>query len=306
MSSNPTPDRYDEFVASCEDMADGLSQHEATIGIEQNTFAKFRADLDALLAAQAPFLAAETAQGTAYTALRSADSNGKGFIAKSIKLLAITLGTRWSDAWIATGLPDQSVSTPGSQDKRFTALAGLKAYFTANPTKESAALNITAAAATTLHTAISNARQAAGNALTFTKGKLIPRDNALRAMRRRFRATIDEIENLLPIDDPRWYDFGLNRPADPAQPGTPADVTGTALGSQRALVQYSGARRANSFNIYRQIVGADTTPVKVTNTEGTQYTLENLPVGATVKITVTGVNEAGEGPASDPVQVVVT
>ncbi len=46
--------------------------------------------------------------------------------------------------------------------------------------------------------------------------------------------------------------------------------------------------------------------MKVENTEGTQQLIEALPVGVTVQVTVTGVNDAGEGPASDPISVVVT
>ena len=49
----------------------------------------------------------------------------------------------------------------------------------------------------------------------------------------------------------------------------------------------------------------DAVPVKVINTEGTQHTIEGLTAGATVEITVTGVNDAGEGQPSAPVQVVV-
>ena len=71
------------------------------------------------------------------------------------------------------------------------------------------------------------------------------------------------------------------------------------------LVQLDGARRANSFNYYRQLP-ADAEPVKVINTEGTQHTMEGLAAGATVQITVSGVNDAGEGSASEAVSVVVT
>ena len=46
--------------------------------------------------------------------------------------------------------------------------------------------------------------------------------------------------------------------------------------------------------------------MKVSNTPGTQHTLEGLTAGTTVEITVTGVNTAGEGQPSAPVQVVVT
>ncbi len=34
------------------------------------------------------------------------------------------------------------------------------------------------------------------------------------------------------------------------------------------------------------------------NTAGTQHTFEGLPIGATVEVTVSGVNDAGEGPVS--------
>ena len=124
--------------------------------------------------------------------------------------------------------------------------------------------------------------------------------------RDRYRATIGELEQLLDDDDAKWYDFGLNRPADPAQPGQPSNVHATALGAARVLVQVDGARRANSFNYYKKVIGTDAEPVKVINTQGTQHTYENLPVGATVEITVTGVNDAGEGQPSAPVSVVVT
>ena len=306
MASNATPTTLSELLASGEDLCDGLDQHGAAIGIAQNTFALTRADLDALIAAENALSAAEGAQPAAYAALRSADSNGKGFIARAIKVLSISLGNDWSDEWLATGLPDNTVGIPGTQDKRFSALNGLAAYFTANPTKENAPLNVTAAIATTLRTAISDARVAVNNALTNSKTKLLTRNDAKDAFRARYRGAIHELEQRLGPEDPKWYDFGLNRPADPAQPGQPANVHATALGAGRVLVQLDGARRANSFNYYQQVTGTDPEPVKLLNTEGTQQTFENLPVGATIEFTVTGVNDAGEGPASEAVSVVVT
>ena len=308
MANNPTPEPYNELLAAGEDLCDGLDQHAVTIGVKQNTFALVRAELDLLIAAQASFKAAEGAQPTAYAALRSADSNAKGFIARAVKLLTFSLGNAWSDAWLATGLPDNTVGIPRTQDGRFAAVGGLKAYFLANPAKESTDpnVNVTAALATTLYTAVSNARQGVGNALNLTKDKLLLRDSAMKAFRKRFRGTVDELLLLLGEEDPKWYDFGLNRPADPAQPGVPTNVHATALGSARALIQIDGARRANSFNFYKQVVGVDAEPVKLLNDEGTQQTFENLPVGATVIFTVAGVNGAGEGQPSAPVMLVIT
>ncbi len=306
MASNPTPDPIGELIAAGEDLYDGLLQHAVSCKVKKNDPVDFRADLDALITQQNALVAAEGAEPAAYSALRTADSNGKGFIARAIKVLSISLGNGWSDAWTATGLPDQTVGVPTTQDKRFTLLNGLAAYFTANPGKENAPLDVTAAIATALRAAISDARKGVGNALRTTKEKLIDRDKAKTAFRERFRGTINELEQCLDDEDPKWYDFGLNRPADPATPGQPANVHVTPLGGGRVLIQIDGARRANSFNYYKQIIGTDAAPVKIINTQGTQHTAEALPATATLQITVTGVNDAGEGQPSEVVSVVVT
>ncbi len=305
MASNPTPTRLEELIAAGEDLCDGLHQHEATILVKQNMEAPTRANLAALIAAKDAVAAATATRTAAYNALRTADSNAKGFIAAAIKVLSISLGNDWSALWEATGLPNGIVGVPSKQDDRFTALGGLKAYFTANPAKENAPLNVTAAQATTLHAALSAARNGVGNALTASSGAAQVQEQKRDAFETRFRGAIDELEQLLAAEDPRWYDFGLNRPADASTPGQPGNVQATALGGGRVLVQLDGARRANSFNFYRQLP-ADAEPGKVINTEGTQHTIEGLGAGASVKITVTGVNDAGEGPASESVTVVVT
>ncbi len=68
----------------------------------------------------------------------------------------------------------------------------------------------------------------------------------------------------------------------------------------RVLVQIDGARRAKSYNFYKKVTGTDAEPVKLLNTQRTQQIFENLPADSTVEITVTGVNNVGEGPASEP------
>lgn len=306
--SNPTPLALNELIAAGEDLCDGLENIGVAVGIKQNTFALARADLDALIGTNNTFKAAEGEQPVAYAALRTADSNGKAFLAAAVKVLSISLGNAWSDEWIATGLPDNTVGIPGTQDARFAALGGLKAYFLANPASEvsTAKVVVTAAAANALYQAVSDARELVGQALDKTKAKLQLREPAEAQLRKRYRGVIGELGDLLEDEDSRWYQFGLNRPADPATPGAPLTVQVTALGGGRVLAQVDGARRANSFNFYKKQVNVDAQPVKVKHTDGTQWTYEGLPVGAVVEITVTGVNDAGEGLASVPVPVTVT
>lgn len=306
MASNPTPTRLDKLLAAGEDFCDGLTQHGTAIGVKQNTFVIVRADLDALIAAKNANAAAQGAQPAASAGLKTADDNGAGFISRSVKVLSISLGNEWSDEWLATGLPDNKVGVPTTQDGRFTALSGLDAYFTANPGKENEPLDVTAADAATLHTAISDARQGVAHATAHSTDTHDAREEADGVFRMRYRGGIGELEQLLGDDDPKWYDFGLNRPADSSLPDVPSNVVATAIGGGRVLVQIDGARRANSFSYYRKIAEVDEEPVKVTNTEGNQYTMEGLPAGKSVEVTVTGVNDAGEGPPSEPVSVVVT
>jgi len=308
VASNPTPDRIDELIASGEDLYDGLNQDAVNLNIKKNDPVTVRGKLDALIATNNALKAAQGAEPAAYQLLRTADSNAKGFITAAIKVISLSLGNAWSDAWVATGLPDKTAGMPGTQDKRFAALGGLAAYFTANPTMEvtTPKLTVTAALAETRYQAFSDARQAVANALSNSAAKMMPRDNAVAAFKACYRSAVDEIGECISDDDPRWYDFGLNRPADGAQPGLPMHVVASAIGSGRVLVQLAGARRANSFNYYRQITGTDPKPVKVQNTQGTQLVIDNLPAGATVQITVAAVNDAGEGQPSAPISVVVT
>lgn len=308
MATNPTPARKLELIASGEDMFDGLDKHFATIGLKKNNPTDFRACLDALITTDGAFKHAESLEPDAYTLLRTADSNTKGFIAAFIKVVSLSYGNEWNAKWIDTSLPDNKVGMPRTQDKRFGALGGMQGFFTRNPGMEltSPKITVTAALAGTLYQAHSDARKAVGNALSATAAAMKPRDAALEAFRAMYRSVVDELDEILDDDDPRWYDFGLSRPADGDQPGIPMHVVVTVMGGGKLLVQCAGARCANSFNFYRKIIGTDTDPVEEKNQPGTTYVIESMPVGATVECTVTAVNDAGEGHPSTPISVVVT
>ncbi len=308
MASNPTPEKRSKLIAASEDMADGMHQHEVAIGLEKNTEAKFRPKLEALKAGDDLFKASLTAQVAPRTAEKLADSNVKGFIASFIKTASDTLGNDWSDAWIGTGLPDNTVGIPGTKDARFTCIGTLKTYLTANPDMEVSTpkITVTAAKAALLHTALSDARNGVAAALRDSAAKEIIRDSAEAALRTSYRSAVNEIGEQLDDDDPKWYDFGLSRPSDPEQPEVPENVTATAQGGGDVLVKTDGALRASSYNYYKKVVGVDAEPVKVKHTDGEQFTIEDLPAGATVEITVAGVNDAGEGQPSAPVVVTVT
>lgn len=307
MASNPTPKKNADLIAAMEDLCDGLHQHDAALGITKNSEAVTRPKLQALILGENNFKAAESAQPATYVAERIADSNVKGFIASFIKTASDTLGNSWSDAWVATGLPDNAVAIPRTKNARFTCIGTMKQYLTDNPDMEVSTpkITVTAAKATQLHTALSGARNGVSNAQTHTADMKLIRDTAEDVVRKAYRSAVNEIGDELEDDDPKWYDFGLSRPIDPSQPDVPDNVTVELIAGGKAVVRTDGARRAHSFDYYKQVVGVDAEPVKVLNTAAEELLIENLPVGATVKFTVSGVNDAGEGQPCDPISVVI-
>jgi hypothetical protein len=88
MASNEMPDNRAKLRTLAADMIDGLHDHEAAVGVKQNTEAKLSALLAASRTKQVLFQQAEEAEDTATAALKIANSNAKGFIATARRMLA--------------------------------------------------------------------------------------------------------------------------------------------------------------------------------------------------------------------------
>ena len=305
MASNNLPDSIQELFTLGMDMADGLHAHKTAVGIKQNTEVAFRADLDATIAAQTAHLNAQAAKAGLSTAVTLADSNAKAFISAARRQLANYLGENYSQAWAATGFPDQSVGVPGTQAKREALLQALQTYFTANAGQENAALNVTAARAGTLFMAMADARNAAaeGNAVAGQKKNL--RDAAEKTLRTRMSGLIGELGQLLDDTDPVWLAFGLNLPGATNVPDPADNLVLTAGGPGTVLADWSDASRATRYRVFKQIVGVDAAMMAVATVTDSDYTFAGLPAGKTLRVKIIAANDAGQSPASDPAQIVV-
>ena len=93
MAQNPIPEPYNPLVALAEDAADGAQQHEAAIGLLQNKEAAIRNDRAALTGAETDVLAKRAGKSAATAALRTADSNGKAFIALFVRTGKVTIAS---------------------------------------------------------------------------------------------------------------------------------------------------------------------------------------------------------------------
>ena len=307
MSSNRLPNPLDDLFTLAEDMADGCHNHQAAIGLKQNTETDMRTDLAAAEAAQAVYKAALSAKTDLSTAVTIADSNGKAFISAASSVLIQFLGSTWNQAWVATGFPDQSTGVPTTQSKRQALLLSLQNYFTANPSYEvnTPKLVVTAAQAGVLFKAFSDARVAAAEGNTDAGNKKALRDAAAQNLRYRMTGLINELGQLLDDNDPLWLAFGLN---EPGASNLPDQVNGLALTAGPAgtvLSHWSSASRATRYRVFQQIDGVDAAPVNVLTTSESDATLTGLPTGKLVKIYIIAANDAGQAAPSDTTQIVV-
>ena len=305
MASNQLPDANEDLFTLGEDMADGCHAHEAAIGLKQNKEADVRADLSAAIAGQNDYKITIAAKGDLSTAVTVADSNAKSFISTTRRVLVTYLGDSWSQAWEATGFPDQSTAVPGTQGKRQALLQSLKIYFTTNPTQENAPLNVTAAQADALFTALSDARSAAANGNNIAGQKKSVRDDAIAKLRRRLSGLIAELGQLLADTDPRWLAFGLNLPGASNLPDPVDGLMLTAGGAGVVLCHWSNPPRATRYRVFKQIVGVDANFIAAATVSDSDYTFTGLPTGKTVNIRIVSANDAGEAQPSNTVQIVV-
>ena len=300
MASNTLPGNLEVLFTLAEDMANGLHDHQAAIRVLQNLENKVRADLLVAQTTQQNCLTARTAKVALTTAQTVADSNTRAFIGILREVLAVTLGSQWSAAWIATGFPNQSLAVPSKMEERQALLVALQSYLTANPNVENAPLNVTAAQAGMLFTALSNARSAVYAGMADCGQKKLLRDNAELSLRLRMRGLIDELTQLLTATDPRWMAFGLVPPAESDQPGIPEGLVLTAGLAGSVLADWANAPRATHYRVYRQVLGSDPQFVLAASVQDSDATLTGLPSGATLNVYVIAINNDGdESPPSD-------
>ena len=115
---------------------------------------------------------------------------------------------------------------------------------------------------------------------------------------------INELDQLIPEDDARWSLFGFNAPGETQTPEAVQGLTLEADGPGRVRAEWPESPRAERYLVEVLIVGQDVEFRRVATVQDSD-SLFPLPPGATVKVRVIPVNEAGEGAPSLPVEIAV-
>lgn len=313
MASTAIPLAANPLISLATDAQDGATTYGAAIGLSHNPAAGIRADLIAVIgdpAATPPVTGSRNvyhtskSNKTTATGLRqTADRSARAFCTSCVGLLKNYLGNQWNSQWQAAGFTNGSLAIP---EDTLPMLGELRGYFIANPAHENAPLGFTAAACDTRKGQLTAARADANQSVIALGTAKAANDAALKQLYTRMTGLRAELDQLLPDDDPRWYAFGFDRPADGTRPGPVSQLVLTPGGPGMVFADWDDARRAERYRVFKQITGVDAAPVEVTGTaSNSEYTLTGLPSGATVQITIRAANSSGDGPVSEMVSVTV-
>ncbi|MFM2296030.1 MAG: hypothetical protein RLZZ350_2443 [Verrucomicrobiota bacterium] len=305
MNSNKLPDSTVGLISLATQAVSGCNGHEAEIGLHQNTETNVQIDLDATRAAVLVYDEATATKVAATAARNAADTAARACLAAVRAVLVLRYGAEWSDAWLPTGFPDGSNAIPDTVDARAELLFELHGYFTAHPAHENAPLGVTAALAQTNGDALSGGINMLAENIVIAGQKKVLRDAAVLALRKRLRGLINELEQLLDENDPRWIAFGLTPPGTPATPEIPVAPTLTAGTHGIVIASWPVATRADYYRVFKQVVGVDAAFVYVDHPSDTGLLLHGLPTGATVKVCLSAANSHGESQRSEVAQLVV-
>ena len=308
---NTIPDAYDAVVQLLEDAADGAQTHGPALGLTHNNEPKLRLDLTTLVGTPAGpgntppavpgrkslWNTAQATKSAKTAALRTIQSNNRFLARTCIRSLMPVLGEDWNSAWQTAGFEGGSLAVPANP---LPLLQQLRAYYAANPTRETANVNgiaCTAAACEAAAQAISTAQSESNQSNTDAGVAHANYLAALKAARTRLTNLRDELSQLMSPDDERWYAFGFDKPTDTGRPETPENlvVTVGAPGSRTLLCDWDDARRATNYRLRAvlKVGGQQVFSELVTDSQGI-ITLPTQPAGTELDITVTGHNAVGE------------
>ena len=326
MSNNPIPESERPVLALAEDCADGCHEIEDSVGLKQTKEVDLRGLITNLKgdpSVQPPTTASkgllfrfkekEMERQEADSARRTADRTGRTFLTEARAALLPILGRDPSPEWALAGFSDPqtgSTAVPNTQDGRLASLSLLGVYLGNHSSYEVPAggvrPEVTAARANLLHTALSNARQAANTAATAQTTAKEAKDDGVRALRRQLIALVDELALKLSDDDPRWETFGLNIPSNPRAPDPATDLVVTALGGGKAMAEWERGTRSNNDRVLIQIVGVDLDYREYGKSGGDgQEVIKDLPIGSTVRFKILALNGSLEAASGPVVEIVI-
>lgn len=291
--------------ASAVTAGQGLDEFEEVLDIKYCTAAVLGAARAAAFAAALLYSNAKLQLRTKRTAFSESRDAGRAFATLLREILKPGFGSEFNESWIVVGFVD-SLAIPTKYDELLALLERMVAFLTANPTREVAVLNITAAHGQLLYSAYADASGAVTLQEAVVGGLMADRDAKYEALRGRLLQLVDELSYALGPLDPRWKAFGFNMPGAQETPDIPTNISAILIGPTAASLKWEAPARAEYYHIWMKIHGAEGDYAAVGSPADLDFTLENLPANSQVDVAISAVNSGGESQLSDPITITTT
>lgn len=300
---NTLPVSYPQLLVLGGKVVAGLNKHQDALGVTRHRDVAVLGSITALTTAADNFRLARLGKSAAFAAQAKAFALGGVFIGQAVDVLIPHLGRNWGAPWREAGFPD-SLAVPSSLAERLETLRSLEVYFKKHPTHGNEEKQVTRAFADQFHGALSAAINGVTACKSDTKGKLQAREAAKKALRKRLRGVINELNDLIAEDDARWAALGFNLPGDSETPEAVEDLDVEPGGPGLLRVDFEGSARAQRYQIEVLVVGTDQEFRRVATVQDSRAEVAGLPPGATVKVRVVAANDAGESVPSEVAEAV--
>jgi hypothetical protein len=280
----------------------GANQHTVTIPLVYNNGAALAARRTAAINSRDARDAGLQEFRTAQTQHEQKAAEVRTFSMLTRDLLRPSYGYKYSQAWAGTGFTNKLV-IPSSLTKLETLVESLAGFLTDNPGKESSSSGVTAVIAEGLHTDLSTLRHAVQGKETALRTRTQEKRAKFADLRQTLTAQARELKELIPADDLRWKDYGLNIPAIKERPATPTNITVVLIGPNALSVKWDRSARAEYYRVWMRIIGVGTEFAVAGTPADLDMILESLPSNATVELALSALNNGGESARSEVIAV---
>ena len=313
------------YIAQAEKHASGLFELRGKVTMTRNTEDALRVDAATVpVASEQADAADEKFQQAEQLVALHLDAAYQYLVAVA-RIFRLLLGNKPSPLWAAAGWGDHSLRTPTTEDLILAHLLKLKVFLTEHPERQIAdsQIQLTPARCEALYEALrisisgdtdpdhqQDANRIRGRAHYKSEAQkadqtLLLAEKALERRLRSFRAEFDDV-----VQDPLspyYTTVGLPRPGETHAPGPVLNVRLTPLGQGQMQIEADPTPTADHYVFRLQVMGIDARPRYLGSNGQPNFLAKELPAGKTVSVIMAAVSEENQqGPASEPVQAVVT
>lgn len=210
-------------------------------------------------------------------------------------------GTAPNAQWQELGFPAGSLQIERKAIE--TLMTQMSAFLLAHPAMENQSRGVTGDFCLDKRDYIIQSRSQLDAAKADYSAKKGVEDAAFKSLGETMSQLVKELKLHLGNDDARWYAFGLRRPDDPETPPQPHNLLLSSGGEGRVFCDWDDVPGASRYHVW--LAQGEQKAARVASVEDSEFMLQDLMVGTTVKIYIVAANEGGDSVPSDAVMVSV-